>query len=180
MGRAREARCASGLPLALLLFEICMCAVPAAMSSEADSASWAPRPHRLHLEPTPNPAEVLVWWMSPISSDHSVVHYGFSPDALNLTVANNGRERRYETVPASSERSSSGRDDDDDAYAGYYNSEYIHTVLLTGLPTQPGITVFYQVDNWKGYQSDVMSLVTRGGNADELVRIAVFGDQVST
>lgn len=188
MNYNRIAFCSRKLSLALLVLGIYLCELPVATvssSSEAVKSAGAisgDRPRRLHLEPTPNPAEILVWWKSPVRSEHSVVQYGFAPDSLDMRVVERVRDLSapYFGSDASSSEHSDEDDDDDDDGGGDDDSESMHMVLLTGLPTQRGVTVYYRVGNLKGEWSDVASFVIRGGGADGLVRIAVFGDQVSS
>jgi hypothetical protein len=111
------------------------------------------------LEPTDNPAEMLVWWMSPQSSERSVVKYGYSADSLSMRAVNSDGPDRYSITRR-------------------YTSEHIHSVLLTGLPTKRGVTVYYQVGYWQSGWSKLASFTTRGKDTGDPVRIAVFGDQV--
>lgn len=173
---ARGARRVGGLPL-LLLFAGLLCLAASSSDSEAPAgASWVLRPHRVHLEPTPDPTEMLVWWMSPVESQRSIVQYGFSRSILDFYAENLEPAQRHVVEPSagSSERSSSDDGGDDRGYV----SEYINTVRLTALPSIPGVRIFYRVGSWRSGWSPVRSFTTRGAGADRPVRIAVFGDQV--
>mmetsp|Transcript_12661 Transcript_12661/g.35618 ORF Transcript_12661/g.35618 Transcript_12661/m.35618 type:complete len:190 (-) Transcript_12661:146-715(-) len=140
-----------------------LCLAVGWLVAAASAATGSGAPHRLHLQATDDPTEIIVWWMTPQETPTSFVRFGESEWGARTggsrVAEGNGPPSIY----------SEPRD------SGGFRSEFIHVVKLRGLPARE--VVHYSVGHPDSGWSEPRQFMTRSQSETAQVKIVAFGDQ---